>query len=126
LLATSRIRRYSRINKNITRPNRPEPGKGQAIMRDDQSLAGTPQGHRALLLCGLMGLPLAVLADSPVTSPSARPAALTDSTQPSGRSGSEPERDSTGDWDGLVTLVVSYLEVSSNATVTVALAEPAT
>lgn len=95
-------------------------------MHHDQSLTGTPQGLRALLLCGLMGLPPAVLADSPVTSPSARPAALADSAQPSGLAGLEPARDSAGDWDGLVTLVVRYLEASSNATVTVSRAEPAT
>ncbi len=95
-------------------------------MREYESHAGTRHGIPALVLCGLAGLPFAVLADSPVANSSDRPAAATDSAQPSGTASSGPARNSAGDWDGLVTLVVSYLESTSNATVTVAFAEPAT
>jgi hypothetical protein len=79
-----------------------------------------------LALCGLAGLPIAVAADAPVAGPIARATPVGDSVKPSSGTGSETSHDSAGDWDGLVTLVVSYLEATSDATVTSDLAEPAT
>jgi hypothetical protein len=80
----------------------------------------------ALVLCGLAGLPTAALADAPIASSIARGTPVASSAELSSAPGSEAARNSAGDWDGLVTLVVSYLESTSESPVTVALAEPAT
>ena len=80
----------------------------------------------ALVLCGLAGVPTAALAEVPVAGPIARGTPVASSAEPSSAPGSETAHISTADWDGLVTLVVSYLESTSEAAVTVALAEPAT
>jgi hypothetical protein len=88
---------------------------------------GTACGRAAaLVLCALAGLPNAVLADAPVADPVAHVTPVVGAAEPASATGSGPARDSAGDWDGLVTLVVSYLEATSDATVTSDLAEPAT
>jgi len=80
----------------------------------------------ALVLCGLAGLPTAALAEVPIASSIARGTPVASSAELSSAPGSETAHNPAGDWDGLVTLVVSYLESTSEAAVTVALAEPAT
>jgi hypothetical protein len=89
--------------------------------------SGTARFRAAVLvLCGLASLPVAVLADAPVANPIVRATPAVSATDPPSVTGSGPAGDSAGDWDGLVTLVVSYLEATSNANVTVAFTEPAT
>ena len=80
----------------------------------------------ALVLCGLAGVPTAALAEVPVAGSIAHGTPVASSAELSSARGSEPAGNPAADWDGLVTLVVSYLESTSEAAVTVALAEPAT
>lgn len=80
----------------------------------------------ALVLCGLAGLPTAALAEVPIAGSIARGTPVASSAELSSAPGSETARNPAADWDGLVTLVVSYLESTSESTVTVAIAEPAT
>jgi hypothetical protein len=80
----------------------------------------------ALVLCGLAGLPTAALAEVPIAGSIAHGTPVASSAELSSAPGSEPAGNPAADWDGLVTLVVSYLESTSESTVTVVSAEPAT
>jgi hypothetical protein len=80
----------------------------------------------ALVLCGLAGLPTAALAEVPIAGSIAHGTPVASSTELSSAPGSETARNPAADWDGLVTLVVSYLESTSEAAVTVVLTEPTT
>jgi hypothetical protein len=80
----------------------------------------------ALVLCGLAGVPAVALADVSIAGAIARGTPVASSAELSSAPGSEAVRNPAGDWDGLVTLVVSYLESTSESTVTVVLDEPAT
>jgi hypothetical protein len=133
-LACTRWHSYSTVRDNNSPADRD--GREDAMSAERKLMESG--GHRApaggisrgraaaLVVGGLASLPTAVLADVPIADSIARGTPVASSAELSSAPGSETARNPAADWDGLVTLVVSYLESTSESTVTVVIAEPAT
>jgi hypothetical protein len=133
-LACMRWHSYSTVRDN----NSPADRDGREDAMSAKGKLMESGGHRApaggivrgraaaLVLCGLASLPAVALAEVPIAGSIARGTPVASSAELSSAPGSESARNPAGDWDGLVTLVVSYLESTSESTVTVVGAEPAT